>query len=136
MIGNEAKIPVDYKSMEEMAVQARDYTIRRGRMRLAASTLGFFCVALSRRVLDEVGLLDEDFQVGFFEDDDYCRRVELAGFEIAIAEDVFIHHHLSASFEKLGQERRDEIFHANKKVYERKWGTWEPHRKRTEFEGA
>ncbi|MFP6639951.1 MAG: glycosyltransferase, partial [Myxococcota bacterium] len=130
MIGNEAMIPVNYQTMEEMALQARAYTIQRSRMRLQVSNLGFFCVAISRKVIDEVGLLEEDFQVGFFEDDDYCRRVQLAGFQIAIAEDVFIHHHLSASFDALGKERRDEIFEANKKVYEKKWGKWEPHQKR------
>ena len=125
---------MDYQNMDEMAVQARDYTIRRGRSRLAVANLGFFCVALSREVIDQVGLLDEDFKVGFFEDDDYCRRVTRAGFHIAIAEDVFIHHHLSASFGALEQEQRDAIFASNKKVYEDKWGAWEPHQKRSDFE--
>ncbi len=134
MIGNEAQVPMDYQNMDEMAVQARDYTIRRGRSRLAVANLGFFCVALSREVIDQVGLLDEDFKVGFFEDDDYCRRVTRAGFHIAIAEDVFIHHHLSASFGALEQEQRDAIFASNKKVYEDKWGAWEPHQKRSDFE--
>ncbi|MEE3328828.1 MAG: glycosyltransferase [Myxococcota bacterium] len=133
MIGNEAKIPIEYNTMDEMAIQARNYTLQRGHMRLEVANLGFFCVAISREVIEEIGLLEEDFQVGFFEDDDYCRRAKQAGFHIAIAEDVFIHHHLSASFDALGKERRDEIFEANKKVYEKKWGEWEPHKKRSDF---
>jgi len=129
-IGNEARVEIHYPDMEQMHARSRTHTISRGRSLFEVPVVAFFCVAIPREVIDQVGLLDEDFKVGFFEDDDYCRRVRQAGFGVGIAEDVFIHHHLSASFDKLGQERRDEIFNENKKVYEAKWGQWEPHRYR------
>ena len=74
----------------------------------------------------------QDLEIGFFEDDDYCNRVGLAGYRIGIAENVFVHHHLSASFDTLDRERRNEIFEKNKQRYERKWGSWKPHSYREE----
>jgi GT2 family glycosyltransferase len=77
-----------------------------------------------------VGGLDEQFGMGFFEDDDYCRRVEQAGYAIACAEDVFVHHHLSASFDQLKAAAKQALFEKNRALYEAKWGAWSPHRYR------
>src|SRR5262249_45459242 len=101
-IGNEQKIKAVYHDMPEMHQWARDWV--RGRLRRVyeAETLAFFCVAIRRGVLQDIGLLDEAYEVGFFEDDDYCRRVRQAGYRLVIADDVFIHHHLSVSFDALG----------------------------------
>jgi len=71
-------------------------------------------------------LLDEQFGLGFFEDDDYCRRVKISGYEVVVVEDSFVHHHLSASFDGIGLER-EEVFAKNKQLYEEKWGKWSPH---------
>ena len=65
--------------------------------------------------------------MGFFEDDDYCRRVQAAGLRVACADDVFVHHHLSASFDKLKAEAKKQLFDRNRAIYEAKWGPWLPH---------
>jgi GT2 family glycosyltransferase len=77
-----------------------------------------------------VGELDERFGLGFFEDDDYCRRARAAGFRIAIADDVFIHHELSAAFDSLGPRAKQEQFERNRRLFEEKWGPWTPHKYR------
>jgi GT2 family glycosyltransferase/tetratricopeptide (TPR) repeat protein len=59
--------------------------------------LVFFCVAIKRAVIEKVGLLDEEFTPGNFEDDDYCMRAIEAGFRLGIANDVFIYHKGSAT---------------------------------------
>ncbi len=126
-IGNEARIEVQYDGMEQMRAVAAAYTRRHiGELR-PIRTVAFFCVAMPRSTYEKVGPLDEDFGVGFFEDDDYCRRVAQAGLEVACAEDVFVHHHLSASFDKVKAETRQQLFLRNKALYEAKWGEWEPH---------
>ncbi|OGS22108.1 MAG: hypothetical protein A3J83_03820 [Elusimicrobia bacterium RIFOXYA2_FULL_40_6] len=51
-----------------------------------------FCMLLHRKVVDQVGLLDERFGPGGYEDYDYCFRVGQAGYKIVIAGDVYIHH--------------------------------------------
>ncbi len=126
-IGNEAKIELAYHSMAEMQRKARSYTECHVNDLLEVENVAFFCVALSREVYETVGGLDEDFGLGFFEDDDYCRRVAAAGYRITIANDVFVHHHLSASFNKLDDKKRQALFDENKAIYEKKWGQWKPH---------
>lgn len=126
-IGNEAKIEIGYSDMNEMAVNAERYTNAHSNQLLYVNTVAFFCVAFSRNVFEKVGLMDEDFGVGFFEDDDYCNRVRELKLKVAIVEDVFVHHHLSASFDKLKAEDKQKLFEKNKIIYEKKWGEWSPH---------
>jgi len=129
-IGNEAKVDIVYDCMESMIDAGTNYTWRHAGEVLMVENLAFFCVAISRKVIENVGLLDESFSGGFFEDDDYCRRAVDAGFKLAIIEDSFVHHHLSASFDLLGAERKQEIFDSNRAIYEKKWGRWKAHRHR------
>jgi len=53
--------------------------------------------------------------------------VQQAGYGIACAEDVFVHHHLSASFDALKAGQKQALFERNKALYEEKWGPWTPH---------
>ena len=129
-IGNEAKIDIDYADMAGMEKAALAYTSSHPRQTLESNVVAFFCVAMPRALYEKVGGLDERFGLGFFEDDDYCRRVRDAGYGIAIAEDVFVHHHLSASFDAMDTRRRNELFERNKALFEEKWGAWTPHRHR------
>lgn len=126
-IGNEAKIQISYQDMDQMLVEAAKYTHSRIGKLQNIQTVAFFCVMFSRKVYEDVGPLDEAFGRGFFEDDDYCRRIEQLGLTVACAEDVFIHHHLSASFNKLRSADRQALFEQNKATYEAKWGAWTPH---------
>ncbi|MBM3862117.1 MAG: glycosyltransferase [Verrucomicrobia bacterium] len=126
-IGNEARIKVSYSDMEEMAVAARRYTVDHLRQLLFVEKIAFFCVAFSRRVYEQVGPLDERFGLGLFEDDDYCNRIRSLGYKIAICEDVFIHHELSASFGELAKDTHESLFEKNRQYYEEKWGVWWPH---------
>lgn len=57
------------------------------------------CMLLPRWTLDKVGLLDTDFGIGYFEDDDICLRAEDQGLKLVWAKDVYVHHFGSMSFE-------------------------------------
>lgn len=126
-IGNEAKIQISYKNMDEMLLESAKYTHGHIGKVQKIYTAAFFCVMFSRETYTTIGPLDEAFGRGFFEDDDYCRRVEQLGLIVGCAEDVFIHHHLSASFNKLRSADRQALFEKNKATYEAKWGPWMPH---------
>lgn len=92
--------------------------------------LTLFCAALPRRVYLEVGPLDERFEVGMFEDDDYCLRVASAGLGCRLAPDVLVHHFGEASFGRLVPDGTwKSIFEANRRRFEGKWGrAWSGHR--------
>ncbi|MDB5777741.1 MAG: glycosyltransferase [Polaromonas sp.] len=126
-IGNEARIQIAYESMEQMIAVSQAHVRQRLGQTFPLHTAAFFCVMFSRSLYEQVGPLDEAFGRGFFEDDDYCRRIEQIGLRVACAEDVFIHHHLSASFNKLRSADRQALFDQNKLIYEKKWGAWAPH---------
>ena len=126
-IGNEARIEAQYKNIEEMPGEAFRYTLLNMGKRHPLRTAAFFCVMFPRSVYELCGPICEDYGRGFFEDDDYCRRVESIGKRVVCAEDVFVHHHLSASFDKLKNSEKQKLFQKNKEIYEKKWGAWTPH---------
>ena len=130
-IGNEARVDVTYAETSDMPNEAARLTLPRAGFMFRLRTAAFFCAMMTRDVYQRVGPLDEAFGIGFFEDDDYCRRVEQIGLHVVCADDVFIHHHLSASFDKMKQSLRRELFERNRELYERKWGPWLPHRYRS-----
>jgi tetratricopeptide (TPR) repeat protein len=75
---------------------------------------------LNRRLIEEIGLLDESFGTGNFEDDDFCLRAYLEGYRNLIAGDVFIHHYGSRTF--IGN-RIDygSSLTGNREIYAGKW---------------
>ncbi|CUS97599.1 glycosyltransferase family 2 protein [Candidatus Kryptobacter tengchongensis] len=77
---------------------------------------------IKRKVIEIIGGFDERFSPGNFEDDDFCLRTVLAGFKIAIAKDVFIHHFGSKSFNANGREKYIHILKQNEKIFVEKWG--------------
>ena len=62
-----------------------------------------------------------------FEDDDHCNVIKEKGYKVALAEDAFVHHHLSATFNTIDRDKKKALFEKNKRVYEKKWGNWIPH---------
>ena len=66
-----------------------------------------FCFMIKRAVIDAVGYMDdENFPIGYGEENDYCVRAADAGFAMAIADDTYVFHAKSKSF---GHERRKEL---------------------------
>jgi len=126
MIGNEQKINIHYASMEEMATASRKFTLRRKRDVFETDNLAFFCVAIPRHVIEKIGVLDVQFGLGYFEDDDYCQRVLKAGLKLLVADGVFVHHHLSGSFDK-DPDKKQKLLKDNRAKFEKKWGPWTAH---------
>src|SRR6201999_3455781 len=79
-----------------------------------------------------LGPLDERYEVGLLEDDDYADRARELGYEQRCAEDVLVHHFGEASFGRLVAEGEyGRILRANQRRYAAKWGRpWEPYGRR------
>lgn len=85
------------------------------------SMLGFFCVAITKEVINKVGLLDEVYGLGTVEDDDYCLRAINNGYNLVCLEDVFIYHKGSTSFNSLDKKLFEQLNLKNIQTYESKF---------------
>jgi GT2 family glycosyltransferase len=81
----------------------------------------FVCVAIPRRTIEMVGLLDERFVAYGFDDDDYCLRVRRAGLKIAVHDGCLIDHgSLRSTFR--GDPRTPATMDYNARLFKEKWG--------------
>jgi GT2 family glycosyltransferase len=131
-IGNEAEIDASYRTLYELVRFADARAETHAGDVFDIPTLTMFCVAMRRDTYEAVGPLDERFEVGLLEDDDYSLRVRSAGYRLLCADDAFIHHFGETSFGKLvpgGEYAR--LLHANRRRFEEKWGVaWKPYGRR------
>lgn len=80
-----------------------------------------FAMLIKRNVLDKVGLLDERFTPGNYEDDDLSLRIIVEGYKLLLCKDSYIHHFGSVSFRE-NADRYNELLSINSKKFEEKWG--------------
>ncbi|MEP6910008.1 MAG: glycosyltransferase family 2 protein [Actinomycetota bacterium] len=128
-IGTDAEIDVEYTTYGEFLDCAQEIAERNAGERRGAQMLAMFCLATRRDVIDQIGPLDERFELGMFEDDDYAERLRQGDYRLALAEDVLVHHFGEASFGDLfANGQRDALMRANRERFEKKWGIqWEGH---------
>jgi len=120
-ISGPQKVPfVGYSSMDGLTDYARAFRHKNRHRRIPYRRVVGFCMLFRRQLIEEIGLLDESFGSGNFEDDDFCLRASLAGYRNVIAGDVFIHHYGSRTF--VGN-RIDygASLSGNRKVFTEKW---------------
>jgi GT2 family glycosyltransferase len=108
----------DLGAMDRFASEWRRQN--RGRW-LEASKLSGFCLLMKRRALEAVGGLDEQFGLGLFDDEDLSLRMRQAGFRLALALDLFVHHFGSRTFVGAGIDTAS-LFRENRDRFEAKWG--------------
>ena len=130
--GNEAEIDVQYHTYAEAVRYADDRAAGHFQQSRDIGVATFFCAAMRRDVWERVGPVDEAFEIGLFEDDDYCARVRAAGLRVVCAEDAFVHHFGEGTFGALvptGEHAR--LFDANRRRFEQKWRVrWQSHERR------
>jgi GT2 family glycosyltransferase len=129
--GNETRVNTHYRSIAQMERFAADRARNKRGKWIDIDVVPLFCGILRRKLWEEAGGLDEGFQVGTFEDDDFSARIRQAGYRIITAEDCFIHHFGNGSFGKLEPEESVRIFERNKSRFESKWNVvWRGHNTR------
>lgn len=87
-------------------------------------SLPFFCIKIPHAVYSVVGPMDESFGIGGAEDNDYCLRAALAGFEIKYALQSYVLH-FSGKSTWAGGETKDETEERCRRfrsVFQDKWG--------------
>lgn len=100
----------DYASgLKRFKLQVQELSVCRG-----------FCMLMRREVLEKVGLFDESFNIGYFEETDYCKRARREGYMLSRAKASYVYHNESSTFRTL--EEREKLFKDNEKLYFNKWG--------------
>lgn len=89
----------------------------------------FCCYLLRWAAYQEVGPFDEQFAPAYFEDNDYARRLVLAGWELAVAPSAVQHagSQTIASYAGAEAEAHHRAFRLNEARFVAKWGG-PPHR--------
>lgn len=90
-----------------------------GTLRAVNRLIGFLWM-MKREVVERIGGFDPLFGIGNYEDDDYCIRAQLAGFKLALADDVFVHHYGSQSFKKK-PDSYQMLLDVNRMLFAGKW---------------
>jgi len=108
----------DLDAMQRFAARWRAEHLGRWR---TVEKLSSFCLLMKRRLLEAIGGLDERFGPGFFDDDDLALRARRAGFELAVADDLFIHHFGSRTFAGAGIDAEKPL-EENGDRFTAKWG--------------
>lgn len=79
--------------------------------------VAFFCVYITAEVIKEVGLMDENYEIWLWDDDDYCAMARNKWFKIWLVGTVIKHHHRT-SINKIPWI--DKIHAANGRYYRKK----------------
>lgn len=117
---NYQQVQVNYNNIEDMISFAEKNNTLNKRTWDQRTRLIGFCYMIKKEILDKVGLLDEIFSPGNFEDDDLSFRIIQEGYKLLLCNNVFIHHFGSISFGASPQFY--ELYQANRKKFIDKWG--------------
>lgn len=110
-----------YRDLDEMHDFARRWRDdHRGRW-FTTTKLSGFCLLMKRAVYEMIGGLDERFGLGLFDDDDLAQRARQAGYELAVAGDLFVHHYGSRTFAGNGVDAEG-LLEENARRFAAKWG--------------
>src|SRR5262249_7580191 len=74
------QIAISYESLADMQKMAARRKAEHGTKALQVDRLTGFCLLVRREVLDRIGGFDEQYGLGFFDDDDLCLRAREEGF--------------------------------------------------------
>jgi len=78
-----------------------------------------YCMLIMNEVIEKIGYLDERYKIGGYEDNDYCVRTKLAGYETIISAKSLVKHkaHQVYTLNKIDDNKRQKIDEANEKKY-------------------
>ncbi|WP_198156212.1 glycosyltransferase family 2 protein [Paenibacillus sp. D9] len=112
-------VKVPYRSIKGMDVWARGRNKPDSRRWKETARLTGFCMLMRRSLWEAIGYFDEGYQVGNYEDDDFCLRARLLSLRLYIAGDCFIHHFGSVTVRE--EARMTAITESNRLFYKAKW---------------
>ncbi len=97
----------------------------KGKWQELGSCIGF-CFLAKREVFEKIGLLDETFGMAYYEDADFSKRTQAAGYLCVLAEGSYVYHEQGKSFGK--QQEKSPLFLKNEEIFYFRWKMNKPGR--------
>ncbi|WEK53890.1 MAG: bifunctional glycosyltransferase family 2 protein/class I SAM-dependent methyltransferase [Candidatus Cohnella colombiensis] len=113
--------PVHYSSVDEMLRYARANNISDASKWEPRIKLIGFAMLIKREVIEQIGLMDEQYSPRFCEDSDYSVRILKAGYQLMLCNNVFIHHNPSVSSDISTTTMQEHLTESRNKFRD-KWG--------------
>ncbi len=108
-----------YRGGDGLLAFSQAWSLRHRGRSIAAHRLTGFCLLLKSEVIKQIGLLDPRFSPACYEDFDYCLRIRQAGYELACALDVYVHHDGHQSYASRDAMLRQSA--ASREIFLDKW---------------
>lgn len=121
-ISGSQQIPASYSDTSSLEDFARAHCRWNAQCHRRVLRLVGFCLLVKRKVLDDIGVFDERFGFGNFEDDDLCLRAVNKGWHLMIALDSYIHHIGSVTFRNCEDTMARNLLLENRQKAIEKWG--------------
>ena len=102
-------------ALEDMDRACRDFSAD---LPLYFPNVTGFCMAISRKVVDEIGVLDEIYGRGYYEETDWCFRAGKAGFAHKLVPNLFVYHKGRSSF---GENAFSQLLRKNRKIFTQRY---------------
>ena len=103
-------------TLEEFAVGLRKESGRWVEMNACVG----FCMLIKREVIKKVGHLDDKYGYAYFEDTDYSRKAQAAGYKCVMAKGCYVYHAEGRSGKFL--KNKDKTFDRSAAIFEKRWG--------------
>ncbi len=79
-----------------------------------------FCMLIKKEVIDKIGRFDDEFGYAYFEDTDYSRRAQAAGYKCVLAKGCYVFHEEGKSGRFLKSKKG--TFDRSAGIFEKRWG--------------
>ncbi len=120
--GNEQKIHIQNTDVKPALDEGRVWCDRSNADCFESRRLDFFCVAIKKDVYENLGGLDEQFGLGYYEDTDFSLKAIENGYKMFFTEKVFIYHKAGKSFSSHGKNNIRKLMKTNKRLLQQKYG--------------
>lgn len=119
--GNDQAVAVDTSSFEKVMEYALMTNIPMYCPYVKKIFLVGFSMLIKREAMNKVGVLDERFNPGNFEDTDYGVRLAEEGYKMLLCRNSFVYHFGHKSIQKIDTDFNS-LMETNRKKFVKKWG--------------
>ncbi len=114
-------IPKENERVVDVDTYARELAVSQAGRFTELDFCSGYCLMIRRAVIEKIGVFDEVYETGYYEDNDYSRRAVQTGYHCIRCHDAFVLHVGGKSFGKM-PERKRQLVERNRAIFEQRWG--------------